>query len=73
MKKIVALLLFSMSIAGIKAQTAGIDSLKTLLQKEKQDTTRVLLLEKLNQIYSISKPDSALIMALEGLHHRLEK
>lgn len=67
MKKIVALLLFSMSIAGIKAQTTNIDSLKQLLIKEKQDTTRVLLLADLSFSYFLSKPDSTMILALEGL------
>lgn len=68
MKKIILLLLVTLfCLTSSKAQTANIDSLKALLKNEKQDTTRVLLLEKLTQIYYISKPDSALIMALEGL------
>lgn len=48
-------------------QTDPIDSLKSLLSKAKHDTSRVLLLEKLNQLYILSKPDSAIIIALEGL------
>ena len=41
----------------------AIDSLKQLLQTEKRDTTRVLLLNKLSTIYVYSKPDTALLLA----------
>ena len=37
----------------------AIDSLKGLLQTEKRDTGRVLLLNKLSTAYSYSKPDTA--------------
>ena len=72
MKRILVLLItvlfFFMTHVGAQTnQTDTIDSLKSLLSKAKQDTTRVLLLEKLNQLYILSKPDSAIIMALEGL------
>ena len=49
------------------AQNNVVDSLKQLLAKEKQDTSRVLLLVQLSKIYLESKPDTALLLAQEGL------
>ncbi len=49
------------------AQTQTIDSLKHLLQTEKQDSIRCLLLAQLSYQYQGSKPDSALIFAQNGL------
>ena len=71
MKKIILLLLAAFfcltnsnaqSINNSKAR----DSLKILLQKEKQDTNRVLLLADLSFAYSYNKPDTAMILALEA-------
>ena len=49
------------------AQTNARDSLKQLLQKEKTDTGRVLLLNALSYEYFESKPDTAISLALEAL------
>lgn len=66
MKKIISLLLFGISIIA-NAQTNTIDSLKQLLHKEKKDTSRVFLLVQLAATYVLSKPDTSLLLALEGL------
>ncbi len=49
------------------AQTRTIDSLKQALQMEKQDTSRVLLLNALSRTYIYSRPDTALALAQQGL------
>ncbi len=49
------------------AQTHAIDSLKKLLKNEKQDSTRCILLIKLCSKYINSKPDTALLLAQQGL------
>ena len=68
MKKIILLLLVTFfCLTSSNGQTTNIDSLKQVLQKEKQDTTRVLLMAELSFAYSGSKPDSAMILAREGL------
>jgi tetratricopeptide (TPR) repeat protein len=67
LKKILLLLLALCLSAETFAQITNIDSLKQLLVKEKQDTTRVLLLNELSFSYLLSKPDSTMILALEGL------
>jgi len=68
MLKKILLLLFTLCLsAETYAQITNIDSLKQLLVKEKQDTTRVLLLNELSYSYLLSKPDSTMILALEGL------
>jgi tetratricopeptide (TPR) repeat protein len=69
MKKDIFIFLF-VCLANIScayAQTHTIDSLKHLLQTEKQDSERCLLLERLSDEYSVMKPDSALLMAQQGL------
>ena len=43
------------------------DSLEILLQKEKQDTSRVMLLARLSSAYAISKPDTAILLGMEAL------
>ncbi len=50
-----------------QAQTNEADSLKRLLQTEKQDTSRVLLLHELYKVYRYSKPDSGLLVAQQAL------
>ena len=67
MKKIILLLLVSLSLSYSHAQPNVRDSLNQLLQKEKSDTSRVLLLVRLSDQYTNSKPDSAMLLALEGL------
>ena len=66
MKRIILLLLISLSTDYSYAQTNARDSLKQLLQKEKTDTGRVLLLAKLSFEYFESKPDTAMGLALEA-------
>ncbi len=67
MKKIILLLLLSFCIISIQGQNRARDSLKQLLQKEKTDTGRVLLLNALSYEYFESKPDTAMSLALEAL------
>ena len=67
MKKTLLLLFVSMNIIESHAQTNLKDSLKILLQKEKQDTSRVMLLADLSLAYRESKPDTAMLLALEAL------
>ena len=49
------------------AQTKTIDSLKQLLQTERQDTSRIRLLKLLARSYLYSKPDTSLLLCLQGL------
>ncbi|GAC1598274.1 MAG: hypothetical protein NVS3B19_20440 [Ginsengibacter sp.] len=66
MKYIILLLLINLYTRYGDAQTNQ-DSLKILLQKEKQDTSRVMLLAQLSSAYSINKPDTAILLGLEAL------
>ena len=67
MKKIFLLLLLALCINKSHAQNRVKDSLKLLLQKEKQDTSRVMLLNELNFYYGGNKPDTTMLLALEAL------
>ena len=67
MKKIILLLLITLSINPLNAQINVRDSLKQLLQKETKDTSRVLLLSGLSFAYFESKPDTAMLLAIEAL------
>ena len=69
MKKIILLLLISLSSYYGHAQSLEHerDSLKLSLQNEKTDTGRVLTLANLSFVYFESKPDTAMIMALQAL------
>jgi len=49
------------------AQSTAIDSLTSVLTREKQDTNRVLLLAALSNAYLSSRPDTALVLAQQGL------
>jgi two-component system NtrC family sensor kinase len=49
------------------AQTHTIDSLKQALQREKEDSSRVLLLNILSHAYVSSRPDTELLLAQQGL------
>ena len=67
MKKIILSITAILSIATCYTQTGNRDSIKLLLQKEKTDTGRVLLLAELSYQLHESKPDTAMILALEAL------
>ncbi len=61
------LLVCLLQIGFVCAQTSTIDSLKWLLQIEKQDSGRCLLLERLSREYIYYKPDTALQLGEEAL------
>ncbi|HMK05627.1 MAG TPA: tetratricopeptide repeat protein [Ferruginibacter sp.] len=67
MKKLIIISLFSICTSFLNAQPNRIDSLKQLLQKEEEDTSRVLLLNQLSDAYLQSKPDTTLLLSQEGL------
>lgn len=67
MKKTRLLLLFHFFTAFAVAQTNVTDSLKRVLENEKNDTTRVFMLEELSRIYSTSKTDTSLLLAQQAL------
>jgi tetratricopeptide (TPR) repeat protein len=69
MKKGICIFLavYIMQIKCIYSQTQIIDSLKHLLQNEKKDSTRCLLLEQLSGQYLHSKPDTGILLAQQGL------
>ncbi len=49
------------------AQNGTTDSLKQLLATSKEDTSRVLLLNNIARTYIYSKPDSAILLAVQAL------
>ncbi|MFO7655524.1 MAG: tetratricopeptide repeat protein [Bacteroidales bacterium] len=51
----------------LNAQSNAVDSIQQLLQNEKQDTTRVRLLNELSWFYFLHKPDTALILSQQAL------
>jgi hypothetical protein len=67
MRKLLLIALASFLNIVIHAQTQEIDSLKQLLQKEKTDTGRVLLLTDISFRLFESKPDTAMSMVLQAL------
>ena len=67
LKIILLLLLIFCFSAESFAQLSVKDSLKILLQKEKQDTGRVMLLTELAYAHYTNKPDTTIILALEAL------
>ena len=67
MKRIFLLLLVCLALRYSYAQSNVRDSLNQLLQKESSDTGRVLLLNNLSYQYYLFKPDSAMLLALQGL------
>src|SRR5882724_2810103 len=66
MKKIIPLLLI-LCYSNVNAQTNAKDSLKQLLQKEIDDTTRVMALTELSFVYLESNPDTSMLLALDAL------
>lgn len=67
MQKIILLLLCSACITCTNAQTGNRDSIKALLQNDKEDTSRVLHLADLSFEYIDSKPDTMMVLALQAL------
>ena len=67
MRTFVRIFLLLLVHAFCNAQTNTIDSLKQLLQIEKQDTSRVMLLTRLARAYLYSKPDTSLLLCVQGL------
>ena len=67
MRRVLKIFLLLLLSSFCKAQTNTIDSLKKLLQIEKQDTGRVMLLYRLGYSYLYLKPDTALLLAQQGL------
>src|SRR5688500_6790712 len=67
MRKIFLILIASIGVSVLHAQSNDRDSISRLLQQSLQDTTRVLLLADLSFEYLESKPDTTLSLALEAL------
>jgi tetratricopeptide (TPR) repeat protein len=67
MKRTIFLLLLSFYSATALTQSKFVDSLKLLLQKEKQDTNRVLLLANIGGSYLFEKPETGLAYVQQGL------
>jgi len=67
MKRTIFFWLLSFYIIPVFAQSRLADSLKLLLQKEKQDTDRVLLLAKIGTSYLFEKPEIGLTYVEQGL------
>ena len=67
MRRVLTIFLLLLLSPFCKAQTNTIDSLKKLLQNEKQDTSRVMQLYRLSTNYMYSKPDTALLLAQQSL------
>jgi tetratricopeptide (TPR) repeat protein len=67
MKRTIFLWLLCFHTISAIAQSSLADSLKLLLQKEKQDTSRVLLFSKVGLSYIFEKPEMGLAYAEQGL------
>ncbi len=66
MKKLLFILTMLLSVKCF-AQTQELDSLKTLLQRERSDTSKVLLLTEISFRLFESNPDTAMQLALDAL------
>ena len=66
-KLLVLLTMFIGCYSTTVAQSKLIDSLNQLLSKEKEDTSRVMLMNQIARGYVYSKPDTAMAIAREGL------
>src|SRR6266496_31488 len=66
MKKLIALLLFGIS-AQASSQINKTDSLKQILKSEKNDTNHIKALISLARIHLYSKPDTTLVLDMQGL------
>src|SRR6476469_2790271 len=67
MRTILTLVLLLLVPFFLRAQSQTMDSLKQQLQTEAKDTSRVLLLNKLSHLYTISRPDTAMVLAQQSL------
>ncbi len=67
MRKNVLALLLLLLVKTSNAQSYAIDSLKQRLQNETRDTTRSILFAQLSYAVIYSNPDSALLLAQQGL------
>lgn len=68
MHRILSLLMIGLLPTGLAlAQSALTDSLSRLLRTEKHDTARVLLYAQLSRTHMYSQPDTALLLAEQGL------
>ena len=67
MKRTIFFCLLSFYIIPAFAQSRLADSLKLLLQKEEQDTNRVLLLAKIGTSYIFERPETGLTYVQQGL------
>jgi hypothetical protein len=67
MKKLIILIFLVNSISFLSAQQSYEDSVLTQLSKAKDDSTRVNLLNSLSAYYFLSNPDTAFVIAQQGL------
>src|SRR5580765_5542288 len=67
MKPIVGIFLLLSIHTFCNAQTNTSDSLKQLLQTEKRDTSRVMLLKNMARTFLYSNPDTSLLLCVQGL------
>ena len=67
MKRLSAILVLLALFINAYAQQRAVDSLKKLIATAKDDTTKILLLDKLGYMYENSKPDSAMQIAQQGI------
>ena len=68
MRRFIFITIFLLQITSLRAQTASIDSIITLLKAGKEDTTQVMLIAELGHLMQWSNPDSAYALALEGIN-----
>ena len=67
MKKLSLVLVLIALFINSHAQQRAADSLKRLIAAAKDDTTKILLINKLGYMYDNSKPDSAMLMVQQGI------
>src|ERR1700761_7208917 len=68
MKKIAFVLILILPFINARAQQKVVDSLNKLIATAKDDTSKVLLINKLIHVIIYSKTDSALSLAQQSLH-----
>src|SRR5215469_4054739 len=67
MKKTILLWLLVVQAGPSFSQSRPVDSLKLLLQSERQDTNRITLLSKIGMSYIFEKPEAGIIYLQQGL------
>lgn len=67
MKRVIFFWVFIIFLVPVFAQSRKADSLKLLLQTEKQDTSRVLLFAEIGTSYLFEKPEAGLTYVAQGL------